>query len=262
MNQHLFRAIVFLAAILGVCGVARADSISPYVFFWPGVISIMLVYAFPASVLAAFLERPFLTAAGINHRALILSLRANFLSAVVGILLIPVGFFAIFAFQIGLLWCLFSFAVSCTVEIAYLRRFPDRLAWGWVIAGNAFSSVVLMLLPPIAMVIKQNYYRLAWSLEPHETWLKWASLASSLALFLISFAWRVPYDRERGAEVRTSRTEGKLPQWLTSNGQSPDDNGDGVSLLVATPPEDGSTTPPADSPADGRAPSAESFAAE
>ena len=78
MNRHWMTAIITVAIMLMCCGVAEANSISSYVWFWPGVISITIVYALPASVLAAFLERPFLTAAGIECGALILSLRATF----------------------------------------------------------------------------------------------------------------------------------------------------------------------------------------
>ncbi|MHB1037468.1 MAG: hypothetical protein ACYC35_18825 [Pirellulales bacterium] len=200
MNQHRFTAIMFVVVAFGVCGVAHANSIAPYVWFWPGIVSITLVYAFPASVLAAFLERPFLTAAGLNRRALVLSLRANFVSAVVGILLVPVGYPALYA--IGPLWCLAAFGVSCAVELAYLRRFFPRLAWGWVVGGNAVSSIVLMALPPITLAIKEHYARLAWSLEPHETWLNCVCLVGSLALFLTSFACPVRRDMEQ--ETATS----------------------------------------------------------
>jgi hypothetical protein len=197
MNARSLVAFVVFAVTLGVCGVAQANSISPFVWFWPGIVSISPVYAFPASVLAAFLERPFLTAGGLSHRVLVLSLRANSLSAVVGILLIPVGYPALYT--IGPLWCLVAFGVSCAVEIAYLRRFSDRLAWGWVVGGNVVSNVILMALPPMALAIKQHNYRLAWSLEPHETWLSCVSLVGSLALFFASFTLPVRRDLSREA---------------------------------------------------------------
>ncbi len=182
-----FTAFAALAIIFGVCRVARADSVSPYVYFWPGVISITLVYAFPASLLAAFIERPFLAAAGITRRPLVLSLRANFLSTIVGILLIPIGYSALYT--IGPLWCLAAFGVSCAVEILYLRRFSHQsFTWGWAVVGNAISSAVLMILPPIAMAIREYNRQLAWSLKPHRAWMAWSSLGVSVALFLVSFA--------------------------------------------------------------------------
>ncbi|MBW3540082.1 MAG: hypothetical protein KY476_07425 [Planctomycetes bacterium] len=186
--RHSLIALSAFAITLCVCRVAHANSLSPYVYFWPGIVSITLVYAFPASLLAAFLERPFLTAAGIKRRPLVLSLRANFLSTIAGILLIPIGDPALYT--IGPLWCIVAFGVSCAVEIFYLRRFSHQsFTWGRVAGGNAVSSAVLMILPPIAIAIRQSNYRLAWSLEPHQAWLAWSSLAVSVALFLASFAW-------------------------------------------------------------------------
>lgn len=182
-----FTASAALAITLGVCRVAHANSLSPYVYFWPGIISITLVYAFPASLLAAFIERPFLTAAGIKRYPLVLSLRANFVSTIVGILLIPIGYPALYT--IGPLWCLAAFGISCIVEISYFRRFSHQsFTSGWAVGGNAVSSAVLMTLPPIAITITHDYYRLAWSLEPHQTWMTLSALGVSVALFLASFA--------------------------------------------------------------------------
>jgi hypothetical protein len=175
--------------VLSLARVAYADSISPYVWFWPGIVSITLIYAFPASLLAAFIERPFVTWAGIPQRALVLSLRANFLSMVVGIVLIPIGSWAIYA--IGPLWCIVAFAISCIVETVYLRRFNRSLAIRWIIAGNAVSSAVLMALPPIAVILRTNYYFLARLLEPHQVWLGWTEALASLAFFLMSFVFPV-----------------------------------------------------------------------
>ncbi len=192
-----------LAITLGVSRVAHANGISPYVYFWPGIISITLVYAFPASLLAAFIERPFLTAAGIKRRPLVLSLRANFVSTIVGILLIPIGYPALYT--IGPLWCLAAFGVSCLVEVFYLRRFSRQsFTWGWAVVGNTVSGAVLMILPPTAIAIRQNNYQLASSLEPHEGWMALSSLGVSVALFLASFVIPVAAKNEAADDTRTS----------------------------------------------------------
>lgn len=207
--KRWFTASAALAITLGVCRVAHANSLSPYVYFWPGIISITLVYAFPASLLAAFIERPFLTAAGIKRRPLVLSLRANFVSTIVGILLIPIGYPALYT--IGPLWCLAAFGVSCLVEIAYLRRFSHQsFTWGWAVGGNAVSSAVLMILPPVAIAIRQNYYQLAWSLEPHQTWMALSALGVSVALFLASFAMPM------SANCETVSSDSDVPESASS----------------------------------------------
>lgn len=179
-----------VAVVMCVCRVACANSISPYVWFWPGVVSIYFPYAFPASLLAAFVERPFLTAGGIDRRALVVSLRANFLSAVIGLLLFPIGEPTFYV--IGPLWCFMAFGISCLVEIAYVSRFSEGFRWGWAVGGNAVSSLLLMVIPPFAFVLKQSHPELAWSLEPYEESMMWWTLGLSVAVFLLSFAWPVP----------------------------------------------------------------------
>jgi hypothetical protein len=190
-----------VAVVMGVCRVACANSISPYVWFWPGVVSIYLAYAFPASLLAAFVERPFLTAGGIDRRALVVSLRANFLSAVIGLLLFPIGEPALYA--IGPLWCLMAFGISCIVEIVYVRRFSEEFRWGWAVGGNAASSFLLMIIPPFTLALKQSHPELAWSLKPYEMSMVWWSLGLSVGVFLLSFAWPVPRGKLRTSAVQS-----------------------------------------------------------
>lgn len=202
---------VTVAVVMGVCRVAHANSISPYVWFWPGVVSIYLPYAFPASLLAAFVERPFLTAGGIDRRSLVISLRANFLSAVIGLLLFPIGEPALYL--TGPLWCLMAFGISCVVEIRYVRRFSEGFRWGWAIGGNTASSLLLMIIPPFTLVLKQSYPALAWSLEPYEMSMVWGSLGLSIGVFLLSFACPVPRAEMQtsGVQPQTSQQESLTP---------------------------------------------------
>ena len=186
--KRWFTNFAALAITLGVCRVAHANSLSAYAYFWPGVVSITVVFAFPTSLLAAFIERPFLTAAGITRRPLVLSLRANFLSTIVGILLIPIGYPALYT--IGPLWSMIAIWISCVVEISYLRRFSHQsFSLDWAVLGNLASSAVLMILPPIVMAIEEHNHRLAWIVEPHREWLTMSLLAVSVAVFLASFVW-------------------------------------------------------------------------
>jgi len=181
-------AAATVVVTLGVCRVACADSLSPYVWFWPGVVSITPFYAFPASLLAALVERPFLAAGGIRRRALVVSLQANFVSALVGILMLPFGWPALYL--AGPLWCAAAFGVSCWVEAAYVRRFSKAISWGWIVAANVISSALLMTIPPFTLGNRNR--GLAWALAPFETSLIVSSLLASVAIFLASFAWRVP----------------------------------------------------------------------
>ena len=181
-RKHSQTAWFFLLAVLGLCDIAQANSISPYVYFWPGVISITVIYAFPASVLAALLERPFLTIAGIKNRTLVWSLRANFYSTLVGLLLIPLGSQALYT--IGVLWCVIAFGVSCLTEVTYLRlRAHQQFAWRWVVGGNAVSSLVLMVVPPFVLWIKQHNQHLVELVGQHQTWFGGLACVLSVLVF-------------------------------------------------------------------------------
>lgn len=201
-----------IGIVLGFAQIAFANSISPYIWFWPGIVAITLIYAFPASLLAAFIERPFLTWAGFKQQALVLSLRANFLSTVVGILFIPFGMPLLYG--IGPLWCVIAFAISCVVEILYLRRFNRNLLKRRIIIGNAISSVLLMALPPIAVTLRANYYYLASSMEPHELWLGCTATLGSLVLFVASFMF--PVKRHIGGETHNTETDDHLSKCQTT----------------------------------------------
>jgi hypothetical protein len=182
-----------LLGALGVCRLAQANTISPYVYYWPGIVSVMPVYAFPASLLAAFLERPFLTAAGVARRPLVLSLRANFFSTIVGVLFVPLA--DVLLYVIGPLWCVVAFgiSISCVVEISYLRGFAQGDCRRWIlVAGNAASSGTLMVLSVVTASIGDAHRHWARSLESHHDWLMWCSLGASLAVFLGGLFWPVP----------------------------------------------------------------------
>jgi hypothetical protein len=88
----------------------------------------------------------------------------------------------------AVIWPITAFGISCAVEISYLRSVSEQsVKSGWVIAGNAVSSGVLMVLPPLAIAIRQRHLELALALEPHEAWLCWTSFAVSVVLFVGSF---------------------------------------------------------------------------
>jgi len=193
--------VAFVLAVLGICQIARADSISPYALFWPGLIFLNLPYAFPASLLAAFVERPFFSAAGITTRPLVLSLRANFLSLLAGLLLIPIGFPALYV--IGPFWCLFAFTLSCFIEIRYVRRYvPSAKRW-LIILANAASSLLLIFVPLLAEFVKNAHPLWGWLLRPFEVSMFVAVSIASLVVFLLRFLWPV----KRPADLAATRAK-------------------------------------------------------
>jgi hypothetical protein len=180
-----------LAAILllALASPAFANSIAPTAYFWPGVLPLMLGVALPASVLAAVLERPFVSRAGVREYAFWYSLQANLISLVIGYVTLPVGVYAIFT--IGPLWSLIAVAMSVASERWYYQwraiNGPGSVRWGWIVGGNVFSSLVLLLLPPAALAIKEAKPHLVSELDRYQNVLFWGSVSASVFVFVGSF---------------------------------------------------------------------------
>lgn len=189
------RRNLFLAAIasLTVCSVAQANSIAPFVWFWPGVLHVALAYSFPATLLAAVIEGDFIRRRGERHGNLVLSLRANLLSTLVGILLVPISQTAMYMPDAILWWTAACFAISCVIELLYLKRVDRSIVTSRVVVGNAISAATLVVIPWIAEAVKEARPEWAWSLRDDETsMLAIAFLVSAGALV---GAWFVPVRR-------------------------------------------------------------------
>ncbi|HEV3344833.1 MAG TPA: hypothetical protein VG125_30935 [Pirellulales bacterium] len=184
-NSSLLAAIL----VLTFASPALANSIAPTAYFWPGVLPLMLGMALPASVIAAVLERPFVSRAGVREYAFWYSLQANAISLVIGYVTLPVGIYAIYI--IGPLWSLIAVVMSVVSEGWYYQsravNGPGSLRWAWIVWGNVFSSFVLLLLPSFALAIKEVKPILAWELEPYQDVLLWGSVTPSVIVFVVSF---------------------------------------------------------------------------
>lgn len=117
------------------------------------------------------------------------SLQANLISLAIGYAAVPIGVDAIFS--IGPLWSLIAVAMTVGSEGWYYQwravEASERLRWRWIVAGNVFSSVVLLLLPPVALAIKEAQPDPEWTLAPYQNALFWGSVIASAALLLGSF---------------------------------------------------------------------------
>lgn len=187
---RLFGAVALAAILLfAFASPAFANSIAPTAQFWPGVLPMMLGIALPASVVAAVLERPFVSRAGVREYAFWYSLHANFISLMIGYVTLPVGALAIYT--IGPLWSLIAVVMSVLSEGWYYQqraiRRPELLRWSWIVVGNVFSSCVLLILPLVALTIKAVKPILCWELEPYQNALTWASASASMVVFVASF---------------------------------------------------------------------------
>lgn len=131
-----------------------ANFMAPYVAWGIGGDSdISLPFSMLATLLAAFLERPFTRWAGFQDYALIYSIRANILSWALGVLIVyasipldPRGF--VFD-NLVMLAIPFSIAVEGSYLSFAKRRQGDRLHWTPVVIGNIFSGLLLGFLSPI-----------------------------------------------------------------------------------------------------------------
>lgn len=198
-RQRGWGVLAAILLILYLCGTAQANSLAPYAYFWPGVVFILPEYALPVTILAAFIERPFLSAAGINSKnALLLALRANALSTLLGLLLIPAAVLALETMSI--LWCLAAFAITCWVELRYLRGATlEPIRRDLILFGNGVSSIVLPLIPPVAAGIEEVHRGLAYNLRTFQHVLAPAATLTSLTVLIGSFLWPL----RRGSAVNT-----------------------------------------------------------
>jgi hypothetical protein len=128
--------------LLAFASPTLANSIAPSAFFLPGILPMTMGLALPASVLAAVLERPFVSRAGVGRYALWYSLQANFLSLLIGYVTMPFAYAIIYV--IGPLWCIIAISISILSEGWYYSgvgiKTPGKLRWGWIVGGNVFSQ--------------------------------------------------------------------------------------------------------------------------
>lgn len=186
MNRKLLLSLCVLM-VLVFCQFAYANGIASYVFFWPGLIFINVYYAFPASILASILERPFLTLSGIKQHTLIYSLQANFVSMLIGILLAPAGMF--FLFIVGPFYLIFVVTVSHLVEMKYYRSKNLRFRSEIALLGNILSCFILFFLPLFATEFRESHRYLALRLSYHSTWMNSTAFIISALVFLYSFRY-------------------------------------------------------------------------
>jgi hypothetical protein len=198
-----------------------ANTISPTLVTIPGFGLIGLHVAFTLSVLAAFIERPFVSDAGVSRLALCASLRANFYSTLVGLLCTPVAFVVLAAPPLILVWWPVAIWLSYRVEHrcydkpfltggAAARRAP--IFWGNVVSNLVF--LVILIVTPHPSVL-----RLRWlhSLEP---WLTICTATACAAVYAGAFRiLAVSRNRESARRAASQTAEDTSPS--TESGVAP-----------------------------------------
>ncbi len=203
----------FLLLILGPVSLAEAcpSCSASSLCVLPGFNLIGFHVGFVLPILCAFIERPFVTLAGVRQSAIALSLQANILSAIVTSV---AGIFVLGASwgptgeSILLAWIPAAVVLSTVIEIAWLKRRVETgsLRWGWLLLGNILSAALLMTLPFWRATLASRTFT--------GSYIRWMSsirgsvvlstLLVGLAAYIIAFWWTGiarNEDRRRGVEV-------------------------------------------------------------
>ena len=204
-TRRLRFAILVGLFILVPAGLAYANGGAPVaVGLFPGLFIVSPLLGIPATVLAAFLERTFVSLGGVQRRALAHSIVANLLSWVAGIVALFFAGRALYLDGTGRLYAFYSiFIVALTICIegsyyTWALRWHSAIVhrtirWGWIVLGNVFSALVLTLTGVAVFVWEFADRQPASRLRPYETELTEA-LAALSALALMYGLW------PRGAE--------------------------------------------------------------
>ena len=181
-----------------------ANTITADMGMIPGLAFVGPAMGLPLSVLAAFVERPFYTLAGVRRYCIWYSLQANLVSLGIGFV---ATFMAAFLFDsmrqyyaLFEVWPFFAVCVSIIVERWYLqtRTGPDRVKWGWSAVGNILSAALCVGVLFLTVYLRSAFPGLRRPLTPYNGPLQIFAFVGSAALFVVSFIFT---RKKRGADV-------------------------------------------------------------
>ena len=175
-----------------------ANTITADMGMIPGMAMVGPAMGLPLSVLAAFLERPFVSLAGVRGRgdAIWYSLQANFISLLVGYGGLLAAAIIDNAFKwwgpndpIFTVWPFLAVAISIFVERTYIAsRLRDvRVGWGWMILGNILSAAACIGLLVLVSYLRQRYPELRRAVTPYHNVLQAIAGLGSITLFVVAF---------------------------------------------------------------------------
>jgi len=154
-----------------------ANAITADMGMIPGFALVGPAMGFPLSVLAAFLERPAYTRAGVSHSTIWYSLQANFVSLILGylgtFLLLPIAMYS--GPDLALLCPIVAVAKS------------SHLNWVWIAIANVFSAGACIVIVVVSRYIRNNYEYFALQFDPVHDVLQVMVGFGSCVLFVISF---------------------------------------------------------------------------
>ena len=185
------RSLLVLTFVLVPATPALANSLASWVWIWPGVVSINPLFGLLPTLLASFVERPFVTRARVTKRPLIRSIRANVLSLLAGI---PVSTFVWSVRSESGLFVLAGVAVAVTIAVegfyfrSVLRKEDRRLSWRWIIFGNISSNALLIAIALTVRTLQETHPQLGLALLPYYGGLQIAALALSVSMVAVAVA--------------------------------------------------------------------------
>jgi hypothetical protein len=202
--------------------VLLANSIAADAGLIPGLAIFGPAMGLPLSVLAAFIERPFVTRSGFERNAIWFSLQANFVSLLIGYIATMIVIPLVMSPSgglIGLIWPFLAVGVSIATERFYLtmRLRHGSVPWAPLTWGNIISALTCIAVMVFAAVLRDAAPHLSADLREHETAMNVGVVIASLLLLVGSFAAQSP---QHGPQVITEQSHALEPA------AGPDSNGE------------------------------------
>ncbi len=190
-----------------------ANVLAPYVAWGVGNdLELSLPYSMLATLLAAFVERPFARRAGIENCTLLYIMRANIVSWMIGLVLAFASLFSGIELLFMLTYLL-AVPLSVMIEGKYLASvqhvYHARLKWTPIILGNMLSGTVLIAVQFSGMKLGDQLQRsgspLVQYLREHASMSSFVLLLGCVAIFLLVLL--VPVKRPSQSDFSTDSSE-------------------------------------------------------
>ena len=174
-----------------------ANTITADMGLIPGLALAGPAMGLPLSVFASFLERPFVTLAGVRRNAIWYALQANLVSLLVGYIGLFVSAAIVDAFRLWgpndplfTIWPFVAVGISILVESLYLsiRAGAGRLRWGWIALANVLSAAACIGLLALVIYMRDQYVDLRLAITPYHGALNVFVAIGSIAMFVAAFA--------------------------------------------------------------------------